>query len=394
MGVTLAMVRGRAKQLPLLRLVRRWAAVSLARNLRPTVRWIPSERNVADAPSRLRELAGAGVCTLTEGVDPVADPRQDPDDAMLLVARAQERARRARPPARNPEYFDEEEEAAAGGRGKREAVPIALHAALSVPDAAPVPADRQPDADRQAVLPSAPEAQRLTTCPRHLRSTLHGLRVKRSRNGVVPATDGRYFADFYTEKLGVANAVSDRGYQVRQWTDTWGPRHDPVQRPVFRRILHDIMDKSTFGAHFGPHLGDGSRDRQVAQRCVRLVESLEAAGTPYVISQPLRSRLWESTRLKRFEGSPHIHVLEPDACQYGGRSRLRSRLWCSRLDPFGMESCGRQCTGRNGRCSRSGRAHLQLAGPGPRELPAGLCVQLGLRLTEGPRDAFMDSCSW
>jgi hypothetical protein len=52
MGVALALERCRSKVFPLLNVVRQWCALSLAANIFPAVRWIPSEFNPADAPSR------------------------------------------------------------------------------------------------------------------------------------------------------------------------------------------------------------------------------------------------------------------------------------------------------------------------------------------------------
>ena len=52
MGDALAFERCRARKWPLLSLIRRWSGLCLARNIRPAVRWIPSELNVADGASR------------------------------------------------------------------------------------------------------------------------------------------------------------------------------------------------------------------------------------------------------------------------------------------------------------------------------------------------------
>ena len=56
MSATLAFARRRAKSFKLLSTIRRFSALSLVLDLYPSVRWIPSEVNAADAPSRLREL--------------------------------------------------------------------------------------------------------------------------------------------------------------------------------------------------------------------------------------------------------------------------------------------------------------------------------------------------
>ena len=53
LGLVLCMDRSRAKSFKVLLQVRRVAACALARNLRIVVRWVPSERNSADAPSRV-----------------------------------------------------------------------------------------------------------------------------------------------------------------------------------------------------------------------------------------------------------------------------------------------------------------------------------------------------
>ena len=57
LGCILALSRSRAKDYQMLVQVRRVAAWSLARGVRISFRWIPSEWNTADDPSRLAEAA-------------------------------------------------------------------------------------------------------------------------------------------------------------------------------------------------------------------------------------------------------------------------------------------------------------------------------------------------
>lgn len=52
LAVALCFERGRAKSHAMLRLVRRWGALCLARDVRASVRWMRSETNPADLPSR------------------------------------------------------------------------------------------------------------------------------------------------------------------------------------------------------------------------------------------------------------------------------------------------------------------------------------------------------
>ena len=53
LSMALAFERARSKSFKVLLQIRRFAAVALARNITPHLRWIPSELNAADEPSRL-----------------------------------------------------------------------------------------------------------------------------------------------------------------------------------------------------------------------------------------------------------------------------------------------------------------------------------------------------
>ena len=52
MAVALAFDRGRPRNYKMLRIIRKFGAFCLARSISPSVRWIPSEYNSADEPSR------------------------------------------------------------------------------------------------------------------------------------------------------------------------------------------------------------------------------------------------------------------------------------------------------------------------------------------------------
>ena len=60
MAVALAFDRGRSRNFSMLRIIRKFGALCLVRNISPSVRWIPSEYNAADAPSRIAEGATLG----------------------------------------------------------------------------------------------------------------------------------------------------------------------------------------------------------------------------------------------------------------------------------------------------------------------------------------------
>ena len=59
MSVCLSFDRSRAQNFLLLNQTRRFSSYLLSRNLRVTVRWIPSELNTADGPSRDRRAVCA-----------------------------------------------------------------------------------------------------------------------------------------------------------------------------------------------------------------------------------------------------------------------------------------------------------------------------------------------
>eukprot|EP00972_Heterocapsa_arctica_P026627 3919869-Heterocapsa_arctica.AAC.1 len=54
MSIVLMLAKGRSSSTSLNRICRQWGAYCFASGVVPTVRWIPSERNPADAASRNR----------------------------------------------------------------------------------------------------------------------------------------------------------------------------------------------------------------------------------------------------------------------------------------------------------------------------------------------------
>eukprot|EP00959_Pyramimonas_sp_CCMP1952_P298933 6252753-Pyramimonas_sp.AAC.1 len=73
MGLVCAMEKGRSSAGGVLRVARQWGAWCLAGAVQASVRWIPSERNVADAPSRRHIPLGVwidnGAADSAEGIE-------------------------------------------------------------------------------------------------------------------------------------------------------------------------------------------------------------------------------------------------------------------------------------------------------------------------------------
>jgi hypothetical protein len=252
MGDMLAFERGRAHDLPLLTLVRRWAAVCMGRNLRPALRWIPSERNVADAPSRLQRLEGAAPYFVGEAnLGPVERASGAPGHVDALVRRAMDpRVRRPRP-VRLEAGLAEPDTLGPGPASTRAAPgldrivssyqptpgagtlalpprPAALEVAPTAAEAPEVPTVVAVALRRPPAL-AEPQAGRRALLPRQLRGSLRGVVARRSYGRVAPAVVGQYFADLYAGTGGVSRAVDDRGYRSRQWDPAWGVH--PAARP-------------------------------------------------------------------------------------------------------------------------------------------------------------------
>ncbi|CAK0810560.1 unnamed protein product, partial [Prorocentrum cordatum] len=73
MGLVCALQKGRSSAGGVLRIARQWAAWCLAGGVQASVRWIPSERNVADAPSRRRIPLGVWLDGGAGGAEPDLD---------------------------------------------------------------------------------------------------------------------------------------------------------------------------------------------------------------------------------------------------------------------------------------------------------------------------------
>ena len=77
LGVVLCFERSRSKSFKLLRILREFSAYCLARNIHVAVRWIPSELNISDEPSRIHDENSSKLLVdlLDDFVEPIFSPR-------------------------------------------------------------------------------------------------------------------------------------------------------------------------------------------------------------------------------------------------------------------------------------------------------------------------------
>jgi uncharacterized protein (DUF1501 family) len=100
----------------------------------------------------------------------------------------------------------------------------------------------------------------------------------------------------------------------------------------------------------------------IFRHALRLLRWLAKAKLPCVLEHPINSRIWHTKELQaliaQFGGI--IQVL--DQCQFGTRWRKRTKLLFINVTWDDTVKFGRDCTGTNGMCNRTGCPHLILEG--------------------------------
>ena len=169
---------------------------------------------------------------------------------------------------------------------------------------------------------------------------------------------------------------------------TWSrARRAPLESP-FPSALRDA--EHLFGL---PHVTGQdairvSQGNRMYYHAVRLIKQLIDLNVPGYLENPLTSMLWLTPGMQRLMRHPQVIVRTTHMCQYGvpWRKATRFLFWCVDADKVDMPLCRMQ----NGRCSATGKQHLQLSGTSgsafltaqsqvyPRKLAALLCCILKL----------------
>jgi hypothetical protein len=86
---------------------------------------------------------------------------------------------------------------------------------------------------------------------------------------------------------------------------------------------------------------------------------------PFMIENPLTSRLWVLPPMIKLLKQPGVQVVVVDFCQFGTRWRKSTKLVFGNVPEAALEDLKlRRCGGR-GVCSRTGKPHLVLSGTAP-----------------------------
>ena len=94
--------------------------------------------------------------------------------------------------------------------------------------------------------------------------------------------------------------------------------------------------------------------------CMRIIKKCLDVGVPGYLENPKSSRFFLTPGVKKLVSSGLGHLVDLDQCQYGAPYRKRTTLLIWGLPPG--SACFKMCTGRRGRCSRTNRKHVHLAG--------------------------------
>ena len=91
-----------------------------------------------------------------------------------------------------------------------------------------------------------------------------------------------------------------------------------------------------------------------AYRVIRKCLRLNIAG---YLENPMTSMLWKTPQVRKLLQHRHVHLIRTHLCQYGVQWRKATYILVWGCKPFQLLTC----SGR-GKCSRTGRPHLQLTG--------------------------------
>lgn len=127
----------------------------------------------------------------------------------------------------------------------------------------------------------------------------------------------------------------------------WGPSRD----------ARHILGLPGLSARDTQAIRTGNR---LARVSARLIRRAIAHGLPVFLENPASSFLWRAPCLASALSDPSCLLWTFDQCQMGARWRKRTRI-ASWNAPSEL-SFDQRCSGRHGRCSRTGRHHIVLTG--------------------------------
>ena len=86
---------------------------------------------------------------------------------------------------------------------------------------------------------------------------------------------------------------------------------------------------------------------------------------PFMIENPMTSRLWVLPRMLKLLQKPGAHVVDVDFCQFGTRWRKSTKLVFGNVPAEALEGLAKCRFHGRGCCSCTGKPHLVLSGTAP-----------------------------
>ena len=232
---------------------------------------------------------------------------------------------------------------------------------------------------------------------------------------------GKYIADLFAGKGGVAHQCRRLGYKAKEWELERGIQYDLTSRKVRRRLISDIKRGRVLGAMLAPPCTTfsiarnrtkviRSRDypwglpgsclteveRQKVEegnRCFeaafQIIYHLNKHHIPWLLENPQSSMCWHLPPIRDLIDKHGCCLITLDFCQFGTRWKKPTSILAGQLD---MQDLGRlqlRCRGADGTCSRTLKKHWQLTGTYKgvnltklaQPYPTTLCKQLAWALT-------------
>ena len=92
----------------------------------------------------------------------------------------------------------------------------------------------------------------------------------------------------------------------------------------------------------------------------RLITTFMSHSVPFIVENPLSSRLWKLPFFAKLCESDRVHLRHCDQCQYGTQWRKATTFLCGNIDQEDSMQLQKRCHGKT--CSSSQLKHIQLDG--------------------------------
>lgn len=232
---------------------------------------------------------------------------------------------------------------------------------------------------------------------------------------------GKYVADLFAGKGGVAHQCRRLGYKAKEWELERGIQYDLTSKKVRKRLISDIKRGRVLGAMLAPPCTTFSiaRDRtkvirsrdypwglpgslltdverqkvEEGNRCFeaafQIIYHLNKHRVPWLLENPASSKCWHLPPVLDLINGHGCCWVTLDFCQYGTVWKKPTSFLAGQLDLQDLGRLQQRCRGTDGFCSRTLKKHWQLTGTYKgvnltklaQPYPTTLCKQIAYVLT-------------